>query len=100
MGQLALAPGMHMRWLPQSYYGQSERVPINLLVVWKRGYAEPWLLATSLADPNLVFSLYRSRMKIEHGFRDWKTHLRLKNTLHAQNVAYVKGLMTVLALLY
>jgi hypothetical protein len=39
-------------------------------------------------------------MKIEHGFRDWKTHLRLKHTLRAQNVAYVKGLMTVLALLY
>ncbi len=100
MGKLALAPGMHMRWLPHSAYGQSERVPINLLVVWKRGYAEPWLLATSLSDPKLVFSLYRSRMKIEHGFRDWKTHLRLKHTLRAQNVAYVKGLMTVLALLY
>jgi hypothetical protein len=100
MGKLALAPGMHMRWLPASEYGQSERVPINLLVVWKRGYAEPWLLATSLSDPKLAFSLYRSRMKIEHGFRDWKTHLRLKNTLRAQNVAYVKGLMMALALLY
>lgn len=100
MGALARAPGMHMRWLPQSYYGQNERVPINLLVVWKRGYAEPWLLATSLSDPKLAFRLYRSRMKIEHGFRDWKTHLRLKNTLQAQNVASVKGLMTVLALLY
>jgi hypothetical protein len=100
MGKLAQAPGMHMRWLPDSLYGQSEQVPINLLVIWKRGYAEPWLLATSLSDPKLVFSLYRSRMKIEHGFRDWKTHLRLKNTLRAHNVAYVKGLMTVLALLY
>jgi hypothetical protein len=100
MGKLTLAPGMHIRWLSQSEYGQSERLPINLLVVWKRGYAEPWLLATSLADPQLAFSLYRSRMKIEHGFRDWKTHLRLKNTLRAQNVAFVKGLMTVLALLY
>jgi hypothetical protein len=100
MGKLALAPGMHMRWLPQSAYGQEERVPINLLVVWKRGYAEPWLLATSLADPKLVFPLYRSRMKIEHGFRDWKTHLRLRHTLRAENVAYVKGLLTVLALLY
>jgi len=39
------------------------------------------LLATSLTDPQLAFSLDRSRMKIEHGFRDWKTHLRLKNTL-------------------
>lgn len=100
MGKLARTPGMHMRWLPQSEYGQSEHVPINLLVVWKRGYAEPWLLATSLADPKLVFALYRSRMKIEHGFRDWKTHLRLRNTLRAQNVAFVKGLLTILALLY
>jgi hypothetical protein len=98
MAKVALAPGMQMRWMPDSYYGQEERVPINLLVVWKRGFAEPWLLATSLTDPKLVFSLYR--MKIEHGFRDWKTHLRLKHTLCAQNVAYVKGLMTVLALLY
>jgi hypothetical protein len=104
MGKLALAPGMHMRWLAQSAYGQEERVPINLLVVWKRGYAEPWLLATSLADPKLVFSLYRSRMKIgptgHPSFRDWKTHLRLRNTLRAENVACVKGLITVLVLLY
>jgi len=100
MGALASGPGMRMRWLPQASYGQSERVPINLLVVWKRGYTEPWLLATSLCDPKQALALYRSRMKIEHGFRDWKTHLRLRGTLHAQNVAYVKGLMTVLALLY
>jgi hypothetical protein len=53
MGKLALAPSMHMRWLPQSEYGQEERIPINLLVVWKRGFAQPWLLATSLTDPNL-----------------------------------------------
>ncbi len=37
---------------------------------------------------------------IEHGFRDWKTHLRLKGTLRALNIAYVCGLMLVLALLY
>jgi hypothetical protein len=37
-------------------------------------------------------------MKIEHGFRDWKSHLRLRGALKAQNVAYVKGLLSVLAL--
>lgn len=100
MGDLARAPGMKMRWYPHSYYGQTDCVPINLLVVWKRGYTEPWLLATSLSDPKQVLKLYRTRMKIEHGFRDWKTHLRLRGTLWAQNVEYVKGLMTVLALLY
>lgn len=100
MGKLASRPGMHKRWLPAALYAQEEQVPINLLVVWQRGYREPWLLATSLDDPQRALALYRSRMKIEHGFRDWKTHLRLKGTLHAQNIAYVRGLMLVLALLY
>lgn len=100
MGKLASRPGMRLRWLPDALYGQTDQVPINLLVVWQRGYRQPWLLATSLADPQQVFALYRSRMKIEHGFRDWKTHLRLKGTLRAQNIAYVRGLMIVLALLY
>jgi hypothetical protein len=100
MGALAKRPGMKRRWLPGALYGQEAQVLVNLLVLWKRGYEQPWLLATSLSDPNEVFAIYRSRMKIEHGFRDWKTHLRLRGTLLAQNVAYVKGLMTILALLY
>ena len=100
MGALARRPGMQRRWYPGALYGQEALVPINLLVLWKRGYEQPWLLATSLSDPKQIFALYRSRMKIEHGFRDWKTHLRLRGTLLAQNVAYVKGLFTVLALLY
>ena len=100
MGALTRRPGMKRRRLTGAFYGQEAQVPVNLLVLWKRGYQQPWLLATSLSDPQQVFALCRSRMKIEHGFRDSKTHLRLKGTLLAQNVAYVRGLMTVLALLY
>ena len=73
---------------------------VNLLALWVKGYKEPWLLATTLDNPEELFARSKQRMKIEHGFRDWKTHLRLKGPLCAQNVAYVKGLMTVLALLY
>jgi hypothetical protein len=100
MGKLARGPGMRKRWLPGALYAQEEQVLINLLVVWQCGYREPWLLATTLDDPQQAFALYRSRMKIEHGFRDWKIHLRLKGTLRAQNIAYVRGLLLVLALLY
>lgn len=87
MGQLAHAPGMHTRWLPHREYGQSEYVSINLLVMWKRGYAEryrgvaqPWLLATSRADPKLVFSLYRICRKIETAFRFFKAELALESS--------------------
>jgi hypothetical protein len=100
MGALVAKPGTAARWLPNALYAQTEQEAVNLLAVWLKGYEEPWLLASSLPDPDQVFALYRQRMKIEHGFRDWKTHLRLKGTLLAQNVEYVKGLLTVLALLY
>ncbi len=97
---LPLQPGGSSYWFPRALYSQGEQVPLNVLAVWHKGYEEPWFLATSLEDPDEVFDLYRQRMKIEHGFRDWKTHLRLKGTLLAQNVAYVKGLTLVLAVLY
>jgi hypothetical protein len=45
---------------------------------WRRGCAEPWLLVTNLNDPTVVERLYRRRMQIEHGFRDWKHHLHLR----------------------
>jgi hypothetical protein len=100
LGELGLRPGDAARWFVAAQYGKEAREVVNLLAVWVKGYKEPWLLATTLDDVEEVFAIYKQRMKIEHGFRDWKTHLRLKGTLWAQNVAYVKGLMTVLAVLY
>jgi hypothetical protein len=97
---LGLQAGDPPRWLPGARYGAEEQEPINLLAVWMPGYDEPWLLATTLTDPQDAFAVYRQRMKIEHGFRDWKHHLRLKDTLWAQDVRLVKGLLTVLAVLY
>lgn len=100
LGQMRLRRNGRQRWFPHAVYSKGEREPVNLLAVWHPGYREPWFLATTLTDPEQVFAIYRQRMKIEHGFRDWKTHLRLKGTLRAENVAYIKGLMTVLAVLY
>ena len=100
LGQMGLQPGDPPRWFKGALYCKEDPEPINLLAVWVRGYREPWFLATTLGDRRIVYRIYQQRMKIEHGFRDWKHHLRLKGTLRAQNVSFVKGLLTVLAVLY
>jgi hypothetical protein len=66
------------RWLTGVRYRQDGVVTVNLLAVWGRAHAEPWLLITDLDDPAEVERLYRARMQIEHGFRDWKHHLQLR----------------------
>jgi hypothetical protein len=100
LGQMGLQPGDPPRWFKGALYCKEDPESINLLAVWVKGYSEPWFLATTLGDRRIVYRIYKQRMKIEHGFRDWKHHLRLKGTLRAQNVRFVKGLMTVLAVLY
>lgn len=100
LGHMGLQPGDPPRWFKDGLYCKEDPEPINLLAIWVQGYQEPWFLATTLGDRRIVYRIYRQRMKIEHGFRDWKHHLRLKGTLRAQNGSLVKGLMTVLGLLY
>ena len=99
MGQLGLRPGT-ARWLPGATYGKEEHEPINLLAIWGRGYQEPWLLASDLDDPRLIAQFYRKRMKIEHGFRDWKHHLRLKGTLQVKKAAHLERLLLGVVILY
>lgn len=99
MGMLGLRPGQS-RWLPGAAYAKEEREPINLLAIWGRGYKEPWLLASDLDDPRLLAEFYRKRMKIEHGFRDWKHHLRLKGTIHVQKAPHLERLLLGVIVLY
>jgi len=49
LSSLELHPGCH-HWLPALRYGP-QQARLNVLVVWRRDCAEPWLLATSLDDP-------------------------------------------------
>jgi hypothetical protein len=99
MGKLGLRPGT-ARWLPGAAYGKEEREPINLLAIWGRGYQEPWLLASDLDDPRLIAQFYRKRMKIEHGFRDWKHHLRLKGTIQVKKATHLERLLLGVIVLY
>ena len=97
---MGLKRGHGPRWLPGALYGKTEQEPLSILAIWQDGYAEPWFLATNLKDADAIFPLYHQRMKIEHEFRDWKHHLRLRNTLIVKRVDLVKGLLTVIVALY
>src|SRR4051794_9282989 len=44
----------------------------NVLLHWKRGEKEPWLLATNLPTRHQSLSAYRRRMWIEEMFADFK----------------------------
>jgi hypothetical protein len=73
---LALRPGQQ-RWVPSAFYGKEDRVPVAVLAIWDKGQAEPWYLATTLAEaPTPVEALYRWRMRIEAGNRDQKRRMR------------------------
>lgn len=100
MGGIGLKSGRRGIWLPGALYGKEEREPVNLLALWEAGFKEPWLIVSDLADPKLVERLYRKRMKIEHGYRDWKHHLRLKGTVKVKSAQHLAGLITAVVVLY
>jgi len=100
LGAMGLRPGGRRVWLEGAFYAKEEREPVNLLAVWAAGQREPWFIASNLADPQLIERLYRKRMKIEHGYRDWKHHLRLKGTLKVQSAGQLAGLLLGVVVLY
>ena len=74
---LACPPGAR-RWVPHGTYHSTERVPVPLLAVHDVGQAEPWYLATTLADAAASEVLYRWRMRLEATNRDLKTGVLLR----------------------
>ncbi|MBM4463950.1 MAG: transposase [Chloroflexi bacterium] len=100
LGKLPIKPGGRRLWLTQARLGKQAREVVNTLAVWERGQKEPWFIATSLGEAQLTHRLYRKRMKIEHGFRDWKHHLKLEGTLKVESPERAQVLIRTLALLY
>lgn len=100
MGGLGVKRGGRRIWLEGAFYGKEERVPLNLLALWAADQEEPWLIASDLDDPREVERLYRKRMKIEHGFRDWKHHLRLKGTPRVKSAEHLGRLLLGVVSLY
>jgi hypothetical protein len=100
IGELPIKRGGQRLWLVGAFYGKDAREEVNLVAVWQSDQKEPWFIATILDHPRLAVGLYRKRMKIEHGFRDWKHHLKLKGTLKVTSAKRAQALLRTLALLY
>jgi hypothetical protein len=59
-------------WLGGALLSRSHAHRTNLLLYWKQGEKEPWLLATSLASSRQTLCAYKKRMWIEGMFADFK----------------------------
>jgi hypothetical protein len=72
-GSFLEKPGKSI-WLGKGWLTQSEIFPVNLLVHWKSGNAEPWCLVSNLPDLRIAVHAYSRRMWIEEMFGDLKRH--------------------------
>lgn len=88
-------------------YRQDRKEPVDIVIYFDQGFQEVWYLIVPPGSEEIlptkdVVKFYRSRMQIEQGFRDWKTHLgvrglklkvnrdiRLTRLLFALSVAYL-----------
>lgn len=87
-------------------YRKHGKEPVDLIVYRGRGFKETWyLLAPAGSEQALptekVVEIYRSRMRIEQGFRDWKTHLGVRGLkLESNKAVRMARLLLALALAY
>ena len=87
-------------------YRKNGKEPVDLIVYRERGFKETWyLLVPAGSEKTLpteeVVRIYRSRMRIEQGFRDWKTHLGVRGLKLESNRAVRLGrLLLAFALAY
>lgn len=82
VGSLKARPGRPLRLEGILYRGDNP-IELDLVIYYERGHKEAWYLLVpprsreTLPDHDVV-ALYRQRMRIEQGFRDFKTHLGLR----------------------
>ncbi len=79
IGHLRLHRG-HPRRLERILYRGQKPIELDLIIYYEPGNKEPWYLLVPPGSADWfptaqVAALYRRRMSIEQGFRDFKTHL-------------------------
>jgi hypothetical protein len=82
LGDLHATSGKARRLERVRYHARSP-VEIDLVIYYETGHKEPWYLvvppgSSSWLPTEKVVELYRRRMHIEQGFRDFKTHLGVR----------------------
>jgi len=82
LGSLRARHGQPRR-LERIRYRGEQPIEVDLVIYYEHGHKEPWYLVvppgSAAALPTAqVVALYRQRMHIEQGFRDFKTHLGVR----------------------
>ena len=98
-GDIVDRPGRSV-WLGRCCFTKQHVYPVNLLAHWKRGYDEPWLLATSYSCRRDALRAYPRRMWIEEMFGDMKGHGFDLESTHLRHLLRLSRLTFVVALLY
>jgi len=92
---LSVSPGKKALYRRVRYKGE---VPVNLIGVWKKGYAEPLWVMSDL-EPEKALHIYLRRMKIEETFRDLKSLLGLERQMN-KSWEYMEKMVALLLLVY
>lgn len=82
LGKIPVRDGQMVR-LSRAYYRKTRSVQVDIVVYWQKEFKEPWYLVLppgcgEILPTEKVVELYRSRMRVEQGFRDFKHHLGLR----------------------
>jgi hypothetical protein len=105
LGSLRARPGQPRR-LERIRYRGRKSVEVDLVIYYERGHKEPWYLvvrpgSTAQLPTSKVVSLYRQRMHVEQGFRDFKTHLGVRGLrLQVRTTQRVQRLLQAFTLAY
>lgn len=105
IGSLRTPPGQPYRLERIRYRGQHP-VEVDLILYYEAGHKEPWYLVVPPGSAEWmpteeVVSLYRRRMHIEQGFRDFKTHLGIRGLrLQVRITERVQRLLQAFTLAY
>jgi hypothetical protein len=87
-------------WLEGALLSRSHAHETNLLLYWKKGEKEPWLLATNLPSSKEVLSCYKKRMWIEGMFADFKGHGFDMESTRLRRFGKLSRLTLAVAMLY
>lgn len=82
LGKIKVKNGQALR-LSRLFYRKEKPVQVDIVIYWERGFKEPWYLVLPPGSEDTlptekVVELYRSRMRVEQGFRDYKHHLGIR----------------------
>jgi hypothetical protein len=87
-------------WLEGTLLSRLHAHQTNLLLYWKKGEKEPWLLATNLPTSREALLAYKRRMWIEEMFADFKGHGFDLESTHLRHFGRLSRLTLAVAMLY